>query len=223
MIQPVSSSGNVFSSGLPCNINPGSPSKSWLHAYVKQWPRAILLPLQTPLDEALCTCFICSVNNEAVLKALFQMKADELDFTTAIQVAIQTEDAAKVAKEIGLWPKNRSGIGDCAATVSTTASASAPSQEGSVSWTATMLPLWQFRPYRNFVQVQRCQVQLLQLTGHLEAACRKKACSKAQGVRWIDVLEMVKAAPCRNSEVQKLHPGTGHCRRRKFHFYLRLD
>ena len=42
------------------------------------------------------------------------------------------------------------------------------------------------------------------LTGHLEAVCRKKARSKAQGVRWIDVLEKVKAAPCRNSEVQKL-------------------
>jgi len=42
------------------------------------------------------------------------------------------------------------------------------------------------------------------LTGHLEAVCRKKARSKAQGVRWIDVLEMVKAAPCRNSEVQQL-------------------
>jgi len=39
------------------------------------------------------------VNNEAVLKALFKMKADELDFTTAIRVAIQNEDAAKVAKE----------------------------------------------------------------------------------------------------------------------------
>jgi len=41
-----------------------------------------------PLDEALRTRFICSVNNEAVLKALFKMKADEFDFTTAIQVAI---------------------------------------------------------------------------------------------------------------------------------------
>jgi len=40
----------------------------------------------------------------------------------------------------------------------------------------------------------------------LEAVCRKKARSKAQaqGVKLIDVLEMVKAAPCRNSEVQKL-------------------
>jgi len=46
------------------------------------------------------------VNNEAVLKALFKIKADELDFTTAIQVAIQTEDAAKVAKETVYGPKS---------------------------------------------------------------------------------------------------------------------
>jgi len=49
------------------------------------------------LDEALGTRFICSVNNEAVI-ALFKMKADEFDFTTAIQVAIQTEDAAKLRR-----------------------------------------------------------------------------------------------------------------------------
>ena len=39
---------------------------------------------------------------------------------------------------------------------------------------------------------------------HLETVCRNKA-RKLEGVRWIDVLEMVKAAPCRSSEVQKLH------------------
>jgi len=75
-----------------------------------------------PLDEALCTRFICSVNNEAVLKALFKMKADELDVTIAIQVAIQTEDATKVEGD-GLRPKIRSGVGDCAETVSTTVNA----------------------------------------------------------------------------------------------------
>jgi len=34
------------------------------------------------------------------------MKADDLDFTTAIQVAIQTEDAAKVTKETVYGPKS---------------------------------------------------------------------------------------------------------------------
>ena len=52
-----------------------------------------------PLDEAQQTRFICSVNNEAVLKALFKIKVDELTFTRAIKVATETEDAAKVAKE----------------------------------------------------------------------------------------------------------------------------
>ena len=57
-------------------------------------------------DEALRQRFICSVNNEAVLKALFKMKDEELDFAKAIQVAIETEDAAKVAKETVYGFKN---------------------------------------------------------------------------------------------------------------------
>ena len=52
-----------------------------------------------PLDEALRTRFICSINNEAVLKALFKVKDDELTFARAIEIAIETEGAAKVAKE----------------------------------------------------------------------------------------------------------------------------
>ncbi|WP_435321313.1 hypothetical protein, partial [Klebsiella pneumoniae] len=50
-------------------------------------------------DEALRTNFMCSVDNEAVLRALFQIKDDELDFERAIQVAEEVEDAAKAAKE----------------------------------------------------------------------------------------------------------------------------
>ena len=55
--------------------------------------------IQDPLDEALHTRFICSINNEAVLKALFKVKDDEFTFARAIEIAIETEDAAKVAKE----------------------------------------------------------------------------------------------------------------------------
>ena len=55
--------------------------------------------IRDPLDEALRTRFICSIANEAVLKAIFKIKADELTFAKAIEVAMQTEDAAKVAKE----------------------------------------------------------------------------------------------------------------------------
>ena len=55
--------------------------------------------IKDPLDEALRTKFICSVNNEAVLKTLFKLKDDELKFSNAIRVAQEVEEAAKVAKE----------------------------------------------------------------------------------------------------------------------------
>jgi len=50
--------------------------------------------IRNPLDEALRTRFICSVDNEAVFKALFKINNDELDFACAIRIATETEDAA---------------------------------------------------------------------------------------------------------------------------------
>ena len=55
--------------------------------------------IKDPLDEAMGTKFICSINNEAVLKALFKVKDDQLTFAKAIEVAIEIKDAVKVAKE----------------------------------------------------------------------------------------------------------------------------
>ena len=52
-----------------------------------------------PQDEAMRTRFICSINNEAALKALFKHDDKDLTFAKAIQVASETEDADKVAKE----------------------------------------------------------------------------------------------------------------------------
>ena len=42
---------------------------------------------------------MCSVNSEAVLKALFKVKDEKLTFAKALQIAQETEEAAKVAKE----------------------------------------------------------------------------------------------------------------------------
>ena len=66
------------------------------------------IDITDPLDEALRTRFICSVNNEAVLKALFKVKDNELNFNKAIRVAQETEEAAKVAKKNGLWKLRKS-------------------------------------------------------------------------------------------------------------------
>ena len=57
--------------------------------------------IRDPLDEALRTRFICSVENEAVLKALFKLKDDDLTFTKAIMhVAQKTKEAATMAMEM---------------------------------------------------------------------------------------------------------------------------
>ena len=55
--------------------------------------------IRNPQDEALRQRFICSVSNEAVLKALFKINDDQLTFAKAIEVAQEVEDAARVAKE----------------------------------------------------------------------------------------------------------------------------
>ena len=58
--------------------------------------------IKDPLDEAMRTRFICSLNNEAVLKAFFKFKDKDLTFAKAIQTAQEHEDTAKVAKETAL-------------------------------------------------------------------------------------------------------------------------
>ena len=55
--------------------------------------------IKDPLDEALRTRFICSIKNQAVLKALFKVKDSDLTFAKAITIAMETEDVSKVAKE----------------------------------------------------------------------------------------------------------------------------
>ena len=56
--------------------------------------------IEDPLGEALLIRFICLINNEAVLKALFQVKDNLLTLSRAVKIAVETEDTAKVAKEI---------------------------------------------------------------------------------------------------------------------------
>jgi hypothetical protein len=55
--------------------------------------------IKDPQDEAMRTNFICSLNNEAVLKALFKIDDEHLTFQKAIETAIEVEEAATYAKE----------------------------------------------------------------------------------------------------------------------------
>ena len=58
-------------------------------------------------DEALRQRFICSVNSETVFKALFKVKDTELTFARAVEVVIETEDAARVPKDTVYGSKAR--------------------------------------------------------------------------------------------------------------------
>ena len=60
--------------------------------------------IKDPLDEAMRTCFLCAINNEAVLKAAFKTKENELTFQNVVQIATEVEEAAKTAKA-QLYPK----------------------------------------------------------------------------------------------------------------------
>ena len=51
--------------------------------------------IKNPLDEAMRTCFICAINNEAILKSVFREKEEKLTFAKAVEIATEVEEAAK--------------------------------------------------------------------------------------------------------------------------------
>ena len=59
--------------------------------------------IKDPQDEVIRTRFICSIANEAVLKAICKVSGEELTFSKAVEIAQDTEDAAKAAKEQCYW------------------------------------------------------------------------------------------------------------------------
>nr|KAG5693828.1 hypothetical protein BaRGS_004436 [Batillaria attramentaria] len=155
--------------------------------------------IQDPQDEALRQRFICSVNNEAVLKALFKVKDTELDFAKAVKIAIETEDAAKVAKETvyGSKPRpvnkvkmnNKGGRPKNHQQSNSTTSNSAKCYRCGKAHKATDC----------FYKESKCN--FCQKIGHLEAVCRKKLHHQQQGgrqsakssVKSITKAELVKA------------------------------
>nr|KAG5707111.1 hypothetical protein BaRGS_011822 [Batillaria attramentaria] len=135
--------------------------------------------IQDPQDEALRQRFICSVNNEAVLKALFKVKDTELDFAKAVKIAIETEDAAKVAKETvyGSKPRpvnkvkanNKGGRPKNHQQSNSTTSDSAKCYRCGKSHRATDC----------YYKDSKCNY--CQKIGHLEAVCRKNCINSNKG------------------------------------------
>ena len=128
--------------------------------------------ITNPLDEALRTRFICSINNEAVLKALFKIKADELTFARAIEVATETEDAAKVAKEtvFGSISESVNKVKSFQHTPKRTTS-HPPSTEKDKAKCYRCGKVGHIAPDCHF---KNAICNYCKLQGHLESVCRKK-------------------------------------------------
>ena len=83
------------------------PTESVLDLAACIWQAAAtcdFTPIKHPLYGAPSARFTCSIKNKAVfLKALFKVKDDELTFFRAVQIAVEMEDAANVAKETTIY------------------------------------------------------------------------------------------------------------------------
>ena len=67
-----------------------------LAARVRQMATTCDFPaIKNPLDEAMRTCFICAINNEAILKSVFREKEEKLTFAKAVEIKTEVEEAAK--------------------------------------------------------------------------------------------------------------------------------
>ena len=70
-----------------------------LAARVRQMATTCDFPaIKNLLDAAMRTCFICAINNAAILKSVSREKEEKLTFAKAVEIATEVEEAAKTAK-----------------------------------------------------------------------------------------------------------------------------
>ena len=106
MTQRATSSASVLSSGAPWAASQLGETVHELAARIRHDAVTCDFPaIHDPLDEAMRTRFMCSVNNEAVLKALFKHKEGDLTFAKAVALAVETEEAAKETVHGSLVPR----------------------------------------------------------------------------------------------------------------------
>ena len=80
------------SSGAAYKRKPGE-TPTELVARVRQMATTCDFPdIKNPLDEAMRTCFICAINNEAVLKSMVREPEEKLTFPKAVEIATEVEE-----------------------------------------------------------------------------------------------------------------------------------
>ena len=149
--------------------------------------------IKDPQDEAFRTRFLCSVNNEAVLKATFRVKDEELTFAKAVAIANETEDASCVAKETVYGPTKSEihKIHDSNHSTKPTAQNSTPKKTtctGSAKFPFPKGTCW--RCDKTTHTAEECSqsgsiCDHWQKTGHIEAACLQKRRGLPKTVRVI--------------------------------------
>ena len=82
-----------------CHRQPGESVQELASRIRKAATTCDFVNIADPLDEALRTNFICNIQNEAVLKTLFRIPENELNFARAVEIAEEVEGAATVAKD----------------------------------------------------------------------------------------------------------------------------
>ena len=158
--------------------------------------------IEDPQDEALRTRFICSVSNEAVLKALFKVKDDELNFARAIQIAVETEDAAKVAKETvhGSKPKPVNKVKQ-------RSSHNAIEKKSSDTEKTTIICYRCGKPDHkaNDCRYKNSSCNYCNIKGHLESVCRKKQkAARYESKGKVKLINVVNAVSINQDTIPKL-------------------
>ena len=148
-----------------------------------------------PLDEALRTHFICSIKNEAVLKALFKCKNEDLTFARAVEIATETEEAAKVAKETAVGP-SKSPISlpiNKLAQQQSEFKSSAPRQNKSQTESTACRSCGKSTHERKNCRFKGAECKFCGKNGHIEAVCFKKKAESRKTVKPIFIYGQTKA------------------------------
>ena len=158
--------------------------------------------IQDPLDEALRTRFICSVKNEAVLKSLFKVKDDELNFNRAIQISQEIEEAVRVAKETvyGSQPKINMVGKQKAKTNTQTTPQHRQEPGGQQKKLCYRCDKSGHQPDNRRFKTSTCN--FCSKIGHIEKACIKKKRTTSTPVRRIENLHRARTS---TQSVPKLH------------------
>jgi hypothetical protein len=144
-------------------------------------------------DEALRTRFICSVNNEAVLKAIFRKEDQDVTFNAAVQIAIEVEEAAKVAKETVYGGRNKPvlSVGHKSKpkflqhNKKASSNASAATKGSSQGSDASCYRCGKNDHRANTCKYKNSKCNFCKNVGHLEVVCMKKRRTLKSGVKTI--------------------------------------